>query len=156
MPAMGQEQDQGELLLGKIGIEALQSGIYRDWYTANHEDYEVNMSLVHEFKKDLKAYHLLLFMGTWCSDSQREVPRLMKILETANFPMDKLKIVALDREKRSPNGEEWGLAVHWVPTLLFLKEGKEINRIVESPLSSLEADMLAIVSGEPYKNLYAE
>jgi len=76
-------------------------------------------------------------MGTWCGDSKREVPRFIKVLEAANFPVDNLKIVAVDRRKeqykKSPTGEEWGLSIKRVPTFIFYKNGKESNRIIESP-----------------------
>jgi thiol-disulfide isomerase/thioredoxin len=38
-------------------------------------------------------------MGTWCGDSKREVPRFIKILKSVDFPMENLKIVALDKRK---------------------------------------------------------
>ena len=36
-------------------------------------------------------------MGTWCDDSKRVVPRFIKILESVNFPMENLKIVAVNK-----------------------------------------------------------
>ena len=90
-------------------------------------------------------------MGTWCGDSKREVPRFYNILETAQFPLDRLTLVAVsgnrDTYKQSPGGEEEGLSIHRVPTFIFYKNGQEINRIVESPVETLEADIAAIVKG---------
>jgi len=65
----------------------------------------------------------------------------------------------LDRRKgkvkNSPTGEERGLNIIRVPTMLFYKNGKEVNRIVESPIESLEEDMAQILSGQPYTPNYA-
>ena len=52
--------------------------------------------------------------------------------------------------QKSPGGEEWGLNIQRVPTLIFLKNGREINRIVETPVTSWEADFLTIVSNQTY------
>ncbi|MCE2613065.1 thioredoxin family protein [Flavobacteriaceae bacterium D16] len=145
--------DTGEyILLGAIKKEALQTGTYGDWYTSYYAEYQTDDTLIDKFQNELKAYDILLFMGTWCSDSQREVPRFIKILEKAGFPEDQLKIVALDKRdefyKKSPGGEEWGLNINLVPTFIFLKEGKEVGRIVEFPDNTLEMDMQAIVTNK--------
>ncbi|NNG09337.1 MAG: thioredoxin family protein [Arenibacter sp.] len=142
--------DTGELiLLGTITKENLQTGTYADWFATYYEEYKTDDQRIGQFQKALKEFHILLFMGTWCSDSQREVPRIFKILEKAGFPEDQIKIVALDKRdefyKMSPGGEEWGLGVNLIPTVIFLKEGKEAGRIVEIPMDSLEKDIEAIV-----------
>ena len=68
--------------------------------------------------------------------------------------MEQLEIVALDRRKefykKSPTGEEQGLNIVKVPTLIFLKDGKEVNRIIERPIESLEEDIGAIVLQNTY------
>jgi thiol-disulfide isomerase/thioredoxin len=147
-------------LVGHINEEGLQSKNYSDWYTPNKTDYKVDSETLEQLSEALKKHHILVFMGTWCSDSRREVPHFIKILETVDFPMEKLKIVGLDyREahyKTSPTGEEWGLSIKRVPTFIFLKDGKEVNRIVESPIESLEKDMLKILDGQPYTPNYHE
>jgi tetratricopeptide (TPR) repeat protein len=60
-------------------------------------------------------------------------------------------MVAVSREreqyKQSPGGEHEGLTIHRVPTFIFYKEGMEVNRIVESPVLSLEKDIAAILAG---------
>ena len=43
-----------------------------------------------------------------------------------------------------------------VPTIIFYKNGKEVNRFVEFAQESLEEDIAKIVSGKDYKNSYAE
>ncbi|MDX1314789.1 MAG: thioredoxin family protein [Eudoraea sp.] len=139
------------ILLGSIPEKALKQAPYSDWYTRNYEQYNPDLSSISEFKKELKKYRILVFMGTWCGDSKREVPRFMKILEAAGFPKEQLKIVAVDQRsefyKKSPGGEEWGLNIQYVPTFIFLKDGKEVNRIVEYPVNSLEIDMEKILMG---------
>lgn len=146
-------------LLGEITNSNLESGTYKDWYNTNYDNYVVDNSLVKLFKKKLKQHEVLLFLGTWCGDSKREVPRMLKILETADFPKDQLKIIALDRRKdnykKGLNGEEKGWNIQRVPTLIILKDGKEVNRIVERPIDSLEEDFLAILSGSTYVPNYS-
>lgn len=152
-------EDGKTFLLGKITLEGLQNAPYSDWFNSNYQAYAVDKSLIDVFKTNLQEYHVKLFLGTWCGDSKRETPRILKILEASNFPMDNLDIVALDRRegkvKTSPTGEERGLNILRVPTILFYKNGKEVNRIVESPIETLEEDMAQILSGKSYTPNYA-
>ncbi|WP_190809795.1 thioredoxin family protein [Flagellimonas sp. S3867] len=146
-------------MVGKINLEGLQSEPYANWFSTNYENYVVDKSMVKMFKKQLKKHHIKLFLGTWCGDSKREVPRMLKILHEAKFPMNQIEIVALDRRKehykKSPTGEEKGLDIIKVPTMVFFKKEKEVNRIVESPLESWEEDMAQIMTGKPYTPNYA-
>ena len=149
-PVQEIQLETGEkILLGAITKDNLQRGTYAGWYSSYYDEYQTDDLRIGQFQKNLKDFDILLFMGTWCSDSQREVPRFMKILEKAGFPEGQLKIVAVDKRdefyKTSPGGEEKGLNIEYVPTFIFLKEGKEVDRIVEMPINSLEQDMEAIM-----------
>lgn len=145
-------------LLGRIDKSGLELDNYKTWFSKNYENYGINTALTNQFASDLKEYNITLFMGTWCGDSKREVPRFYKILEACNFPMDQLTTVALsgqpDMYKQSPQHEEAGLNIHRVPTFIFYKNGEEVNRIVEEPVQSLEDDILDIVTGNHYKSNY--
>ncbi|KPM32347.1 Hypothetical protein I595_1999 [Croceitalea dokdonensis DOKDO 023] len=147
-------------LLGKISVKDLTRGSYNTWYQSSYESYEVDTATLPYIKKNIKHYELKLFLGTWCGDSKREVPRILKILEQADYPMDLLEIIALDKRpgnyKKGPNGEEKGWKVTKVPTLVFLKDGQEVNRIVERPLKSLEKDMVAILKNRGYLPRYSK
>ncbi|MEM1340441.1 MAG: thioredoxin family protein [Bacteroidota bacterium] len=151
--------DGTSFLLGKISRDALQTAPYAQWMERNYTAYTVDGSLVNLFKASLNSTELLLFLGTWCGDSKREVPRVLKILDTANFPNDKLTLIALDKRKesykKSPGGEEKGWNITRVPTLILLQDGKEVNRIVERPVSSWEEDLQTILSGASYVPNYA-
>ncbi|MEM7485751.1 MAG: thioredoxin family protein [Bacteroidota bacterium] len=148
-----------KFLVGKINLEGLKSESYQAWFNQGYDSYTVDEGLINLFKKRLAKHEVKLFLGTWCGDSKREVPRIIKILKTAKFPMEQLEIIALDRRKeqykKSPTGEEKGLDIIKVPTMIFFKSGKEVNRIVESPIESLEEDMVQIVNKKPYTPNYA-
>ncbi|MDB4293063.1 thioredoxin family protein [Maribacter sp.] len=155
-----QLENGSSFLVGKIDADILASGDNSTWYTKNQTDYKVDAAALNSNKKALHSHKILVFMGTWCGDSKREVPRFIKILEAMDFPMANLKIVALDRRKehykKSPTGEEWGLNIIKVPTFIFYRNGKELNRIVESPIESLEQDIAKIVSDKSYTPNYTK
>ncbi len=147
-----------KMLLGKINKKGLTKKPFKQWFTKNYNDYLVNEKIVNKLEGLLKDYKIKVFLGTWCGDSKREVPRFYSLLEKANFPKKQLEVIALDRReeayKKSPNGEEKGLNIHRVPTFIFYKDGKEVNRIVESPKETFERDILKIITATNYRPNY--
>lgn len=145
-------------LLGKIDKSGLEGDNYKSWFNKNYDDYEPNSTITKAIAPELKNHTITLFMGTWCGDSKKEVPRLYKVLEACNYPMDQLTVVAVSREagmyKQSPQHEETGLNIHRVPTIIFYKDGKEINRIVEHPIKTFEEDIQNIITVNDYKSNY--
>lgn len=145
-------------LLGEIDKNGLEGENYASWFTKNLDGYQPNQTLINEINTELKTYTIKLFMGTWCGDSRQEVPKLYKVLEACNFPMNQLTVIAVSRQpnlyKQSPQHEEAGLNIHRVPTIIFYKEEKEVNRIVEHPVESFEEDIKNIITVNDYKSNY--
>ena len=139
--------NDGKMLLGIQTKDQLLKSPYSDWYLKEHDEYTIDKKNVEELKKEkLSSYKMIVVLGTWCDDSHREVPRLMKILESINFPEQKLTIIAVNRKKEAPGGEEGIFNIQRVPTIIVQKYGKEIGRIIEYPASGyLERDLLEIV-----------
>ena len=67
--------------------------------------------------------------------------------------------MAVDRAseaiKQSPDREERGREIYRVPTLIVERDGREVSRLVEHPVLSLERDLLAILDGSRYEPSYA-
>jgi len=149
--------DQGNpFLLGEINKKGLTSTNYNAWFAKEYDSYQPNQELIQKKSNDLKDYTITLFLGTWCGDSKRQVPRFYKVLEASNYPMQQLTTIAVSRKpgmfKQSPNHEEKGLNIHRVPTFIFYKNGVEINRIVESPVASFEEDIEHILDNNYVPN----
>ncbi|GGG19523.1 hypothetical protein GCM10011344_20270 [Dokdonia pacifica] len=147
-----EKQNNRSLLLGKINKEALNAPPYADWFAKGYDQYTPDTKIINILKEQLSPYTITAFMGTWCGDSKREIPRLYKVLEEAQFPLDRLTLIAVSRSantyKQSPGGEHEGQNIHRVPTIIIYKGGKEVNRIVESPVGSLEQDILHILENK--------
>jgi thiol-disulfide isomerase/thioredoxin len=139
------------MLLGKITIEELQQEPFAEWYQMESDGYEVDTELTNAISNP-GQYTYEVFLGTWCGDSRREVPRMEKIFSEMGIDMSNVLIVTLDRDKISPNGEQEGKDIRYVPTLIVNKDNQEIGRIVESPSSetaTLESDLFEISLGIP-------
>lgn len=95
---------------------------------------------------------LTVYLGTWCSDSKRELARLWRALDDAGvFAEDDLpfavEYVALDRDKQEPSGRAAAAGVEYVPTFVVSRGGEEVGRVVEIAVDGIERDLLALLSG---------
>lgn len=137
----------GQMLLGTQTKDQFLKEPFSEWYNKEHDEYQLDEESVKELKKEkLNSYKITVFVGTWCPDSHREFPRLMKILDAVKYPENKLTIIAVNRKKQSPNGEEGLYNIQKVPTIIVEKYGKEKGRIIEYPETGfLEKDLVNIL-----------
>ncbi len=96
-------------------------------------------------KTDFDGVLIKVILGDWCEDSQREVPRFMRISEVIPKSMLQIEYFLVDRDKYCADPAVQELKVPYVPTFIFYRNGAEIGRIVETPEKSLEEDMLLIL-----------
>ena len=141
-------------LIGFSERKSFNQEPYKEWFDKNYRVYKPDLSSIASLKKELKGITIKGFMGSWCGDSKREVPQFFKILEQVNFNTKDLELIAVDRNKKTPNNLQEGFNIKKVPTFIFYKQGKEIGRYVEYARESLEKDMLQIVSEKAYKHSY--
>lgn len=88
---------------------------------------------------------VLVFFGTWCGDSKREVPRFLKIADETGIGNDRITLYGVNRSKKSADGLTDAFQIELVPTFIFRRDGKEIGRITEHPETTLEEDMVHIL-----------
>lgn len=144
------------MLIGKSNRNGLSIDAFKEWFDPGYTNYEVDPETSEKLKPLLKNVSIMVFMGTWCEDSQRDVPHLYKILDKVGFDETKLTLINVSEEKTTPQRFEDGNDIFNVPTIIFNKNDTELGRIVEYPIETLEKDMLAILSGKYYKHAYAE
>jgi len=147
-------------LLGRCSVEELEQPPFAEWFRSGYDDYVPDAEIAGRLRGlDPDGVRLTVFFGTWCGDSRREVPRLLKLLDTIGFPRERVELIAVDSTdeavKRSPGGEERGLEIYRVPTVVVRRGELEVARIVEYPVRSLERDLLTILEGRPYEPSYA-
>ena len=152
---LGKDWEGNEILVGRVTY-AQMTQYTEAWFDKEYDFYRINEERLEKIKPLLKDKRVVLIMGTWCEDSQREVPGMMKILNQAGFNTAEMEIIAIDEDKRTKEGLEKAYNLAYIPALIFFEGEKEMNRIVEFPINSLEQDILDILSSKEYKNAYAQ
>ncbi|SFU40194.1 Thiol-disulfide isomerase or thioredoxin [Pustulibacterium marinum] len=138
-------------LVGPIKRATLEDDY--NWFDEEYTSYKVDETAAKTIKPYLEDVTVKIFMGTWCHDSQQQVPHFFKIMDQINFKA--VEVYGLTTDKTSPEGLEDQYNIINVPTFIFFKDGEEINRMVEYPLNTLEKDMVAIFTTDTYENPYA-
>jgi thioredoxin 1 len=113
-------------------------------FKRNYDAYEVTAG-IDGLPRDLKV---TILFGTWCHDSEREVPRMLKLLAASGMREENISLIALDIRKEEPEGRTKALDVRFTPTFIFSRAGMELGRIVERPESSLRGDVAALIKSK--------
>lgn len=142
LQVQGQSSD---MLIGKFDKGAFLEDPYREWFIREYDSYQPSDEVLDQVKVS-NVLSIKVFMGTWCSDSRREVPRFLKICDRLGLDSRRISLIGLDREKSAPGIEMDRWAIEYVPTFIFMRGNKEIGRIIETPIKSLEEDFLDIIS----------
>ncbi len=138
LPGFAQEQYQvlverpnEKSLKGIISRDVVQNDTSFKWYAQNLKGYTPNNLALEGLKKNKDSIQLLTFMGTWCEDSHFIIPKFYALLDAAGFPQDRVTLIGVDRQKKTLSHLCEALNVKNVPTIIVLKNGKEVGRVVE-------------------------
>jgi hypothetical protein len=148
------EHEKGPYLIGPLSREAWTE--FAPEIAQEAASYQPSPDVVEAFAGFDRDPRIVCVLGTWCSDSRREVPRFWKVMEVCGLPAASLQMLAVGRAD-DPAAAAWeeseGVApgyralhgVKLVPTFIVFEDGLELGRIVETPAVSLEADLAAIL-----------
>lgn len=116
---------------GIISREVIEADTSFKWYALNLKGYTPNAEALSGLKKNADSIHLLTFMGTWCEDSHFIIPKLFALTDSAGFSKDRITLIGVDRDKKSLSHLSEALNVKNVPTIIVMKNGKEMGRVIE-------------------------
>lgn len=133
-----------DILIGAVTREGLIN--IGTWFTEEYDLYKPDSASIDFLIQNRESLpNLFVVLGTWCGDSKEHVPHFYKIMDLIGYPASKVFMVSVDRDKKA---EEFCLAdfeITLVPTFIFTSSGEEIGRIIETPLESLEKDLVNII-----------
>ena len=130
-------------VVGEMSGEALlaQYPAFMDEYKS-YQPSDAEIKAVSALEDDT----LLILFGTWCHDSEREVPRLLKTLDASGLDVPQFTLFAVDRKKSDPEGVTEKHGLKYTPTFILMRDGEEIGRVVERAETSLTQDLQALAA----------
>lgn len=122
-----------KILKGIISKSDLEnSPAYNKWYTESQKIYSVpNEDAVKGMRKNKDNVNIVIFGGTWCEDTHFILPKFFKMQEASGFPEDRITMYAVDRNKKTTGTIAEDYQIINVPTIIVMKAGKEVGRVVE-------------------------
>lgn len=139
---------QDKILKGIITRDLVEKDTSFKWYSQNTAGYKPNEAATIALKAKSNQLQLIVFAGTWCSDTKYILPKLFALTDAATFPQDRITIIGVDRNKKTISHLSEALGVLNVPTIIVMKEGKEIGRVVEHGKTGMwDKELGEIVSG---------
>lgn len=132
---------QFEIVADPEGVTVVRGIITAEWllkhpelgkeYTGRPPGYTPDAHALDLFRRQGDSLQFVVFMGTWCEDSKFVVPRLFFLLNAAGYAKERLTLIACDRNKKTLGNLEEAFQVKNVPTIIVMKKGKEVARVVE-------------------------
>jgi thiol-disulfide isomerase/thioredoxin len=124
------ERSNEKTYKGIISREVLMADTSFTWLN-NARSFTPDKKTVAALKKNKDSIELLVFMGTWCEDSQDVIPKFYAATDAAEFSQDRFTLIGVDRKKTTLSHLTEALGIINVPTIIVMKNGKEQGRIVE-------------------------
>ena len=141
-----------KIITGETNLEQLEQ-IPEFWmeYLSYYADYVIDREKLRAIGEELnsKSIKIIAIIGTWCGDTKEQMPVLQKILD--NLPEESrwtIEYVGVDRDKTVDGLDIASLGVNFIPAFIFYENDQEIGRIIETPSSTMENDIIRILRKE--------
>ena len=118
-------------LRGILTIAQITTDTAFGWYAQNAQYFHPDSAVVQAIRKNKEKAQIVIFGGTWCHDTQQLLPKYFTTLQAANFPLQSLTLIGVDRAKTTIGNLHKIFNITNVPTLIVLVNGTEKGRIVE-------------------------
>ena len=135
-----------EILFGWVDREGTISQDFLEDEQLKYDAYAANMESIAYLKQAFAAnegLNILVVFATWCGDSKAHVPDFYKVADLAGIV--NVKYLAVNRKKNAGAIDMSAMDIQRVPTFIVYIGDLEVGRIIESPMHSLEADLVFIV-----------
>ena len=143
-------QDNGEKILkGFVTKQMLTTDPAFGWYAENQKGYTPYAAALQAVKSNKDSLNFLVFGGTWCGDTKFVLPKFFSLTDVAGVSPDRITMLGVDRSKKTIQHLSETFNVINVPTIIVLKDGKEIGRVVEYGKTGMfDKDLGEIISGQ--------
>lgn len=120
-----------KILKGIINKSLIKNDTAYKWYRDNQKAYNAADTTIVGVLSRNNNIKYIVFGGTWCDDTRVILPKFFMLQEKAGIADDRISFFGVDRQKKTLGNLTSALNVTNVPTIIVMKNGKEIGRVVE-------------------------
>ena len=134
-----------DIMIGYCTLAGITDTLFNSSFKKEYDNYTPDGEIMSQVTSLLDEITVTIVLGTWCSDSREQVPRFMKIIEAPENAFREPVIICVDRYKKAGDVTLEGMDILKVPTFLVYHYGMELGRIIETPKTTLEKDLLTVL-----------
>jgi hypothetical protein len=134
------DKDKSILMKGSFSIKNLKEANYT-WFNKNCETAKFSYEQIDELRGRFNDIKFIVFLGTWCSDSHRLIPPFVKLLEKIDYPLERVQLYGVDRNKETKGIEHRLYHIDRVPTIILMRENIEVGRITETVEKNIQYEL---------------
>ena len=117
------------------------------WFTQNQQGYSPDQNALQLLKNNRDSINIIAFGGTWCGDTKYILPKFFMLADAAGLSPERVTLLGVDHSKKTIQHLSEVFGITNVPTIIVMKNGKEVGRVVEYGHTGLfDKDLAEILS----------
>lgn len=121
-----------KVLNGIINKYVVMNDSAFNWYANNQAGYNIaDISILNAFEKNKDSVQFIVFGGTWCEDTQNILPKFFRLQEKSGVADNRITFFGVDGNKKSLGNITSAMNIKNVPTIIVMKNGRELGRVIE-------------------------
>ncbi len=104
---------------------------FAKWYNNGKSYYKPDTATLSAFERAKNNVNFIVFGGTWCEDTQAILPKFFLLQEMSGVPDSHITFFGVNRDKKTIQSYADAFNIINVPTIIVIKNGKEVGRVVE-------------------------
>jgi thiol-disulfide isomerase/thioredoxin len=120
-----------KILKGFITKQELVTDTAFTWFAQNQQGYVPDQVALQSLKANRDSVNIVAFGGTWCGDTKNILPKFFVLADAAGLSQDRITLLGVDRSKKTIQHLSEAFGITNVPTIIVMKNGKEVGRVVE-------------------------
>jgi len=139
------DNDGSKMLVGTSDRTALMNDKAFGWFRDGYNSYKPDANSIKTISDLAPSLHIEVFGGTWCSDTHDQLPGFYKVMDAAKVLDSQITLHLVNRDKKTRDGSSDKYQITNVPTFIVFIGGKQVGKIVESPKTTIEGDIAAML-----------
>lgn len=119
------------IVRGIVNKYLIQNDPSYRWFVVNQNGYKPDTATLNSFERAKDKVQFIVFGGTWCEDTQFILPKFFRLQEMSGVKDTVITFFTVNRAKKSLGSITDAFKITNVPTIIVMKDGKEMGRVVE-------------------------
>jgi thiol-disulfide isomerase/thioredoxin len=120
-----------KVIRGFITKEQLVTDTAFSWFAANQSGYVPEANALQALRSKKDSISIIAFGGTWCGDTKNILPKFYLLADAAGLSPERITLIGVDHSKKTIQHLSEAFNITNVPTIIVMKNGKEVGRVVE-------------------------